>query len=90
MILFIFCIWCLIGIAQLIIIINKIREKWIAAALPLSSNKPILVRIAMAIQFVAFASFAILLFPLWMGITDELIDKNIEKERKKRIDNDAL
>ena len=90
MILFIFCIWCLIGIAQLIIIINKIREKWIAAALPWSSTKPIIVRIAKAVQFIAFAGFAVLIWPLWAGITDELIDKNIEKERKKLIDNDAL
>jgi hypothetical protein len=90
MILFIFCIWHLIGIAQLIIIINKIREKWIAATLPWSSSKPIIVRIAMLIRFLAFAPLAVLVWPLWAGITDEHIDKLIEKERKKLIDNDQL
>jgi hypothetical protein len=90
MILFIFCIYCLIGIAQLIIIINKIREKWINSGLPWSSTKPTIVRIAGGVQFVAFAFFAVLIWPLWRGITDEHIDKNIEKERKKLIDNDAL
>ena len=90
MILFIFCIYCLIGIAQLIIIINKIREKWRDAGLPLFSYKPMLVRIAMGVQFIAFALFAVLIWPLWLRAKDEDIDKLIEKKRKELIDNDAL
>lgn len=90
MILFIFCIYCLIGIAQLIIIINKIREKWRDAGLPLFLYKPMLVRIAMGVQFIAFSLFAVLIWPLWLGVKDEDIDKLIEKKRKELIDNDAL
>jgi len=90
MILFIFSIYCLIGTAQYIIVVNKFREKWQVIKPYNPLPKPMLVQIATLVKFLAFSCFAISTWPLWCGITDEYIDKELEKARKKMIEDDQI
>jgi len=90
MILFIFSIYCLIGTAQYIVIANKFREKWQAIKPQHTLPKPILVQISIIVKFVAVSCFAIPTWPLWCGMTDDDIDRDLEKVCKKIIDNDKI
>jgi len=90
MILFIFCFYCLIGTAQYIIIANKFRKKWQVIKPNNILPKPILVQIANWVKFIAFSCVAIPTWPLWCRMTDEHIENELEKARKKMIDNDQI
>ena len=80
----------MIGTAQYIIIANKFREKWQVIKPYNILPKPILVQIAIGVKFIAFSCFAIPTWPLWCRMTDEYIDKELEKARKKLIEDDKI
>ena len=89
MILFIFCIYCLIGTAQLIEGAYRAIEMHKDMGLPMSSNKPILVKVARGIISISAFVALILVWPLWK-ITDERIKEVLEAKRKKLIEDDKI
>ena len=90
MILFIFSIYCLIGTAQYIIVVNKFREKWQLIKPLYIPPKPIIVQFATIVKFLAISCFAIPVWPLWCGITDDHISKRLTEARKKIIEDDQI